>query len=313
MKTPIKCSVGITAYNEGKNISRILNALLRQKLHDVIIDEILVISSGSIDDTNNIVKESAKKDKRIKLTVESKRKGKASAVNIFIDNAKNEILVLESADTIPDKNTIERMVRPFKNDHIGITGSHPIPINSKKTLVGYAVHCMWDLHHQISLNHPKMGEMIAFRKSFKKIPVLSAVDEVNIEALIKGQGYKSKYIAHAIVRNKGPETLKEYISQRRRIAFGHVATKIEHGYKVSTFSGKRALYLMIKNLAKVAVTKPLTLPKEILFSAGTAFLEVYVRILGIIDYRVYKKNYAVWKIASSTKDLRIKVKPEIQT
>ena len=249
-------------------------ALQTQKLKKVIIDEILVISSGSNDQTVSIAKDFAKNDTRIKVIVEKKRNGKATAVNLFLDAARNEVLVLESADTIPDSKTIERLVAPFLDDNIGITGSHPVPINTTKTFVGFAVHCLWNLHHEISLKNPKMGETIAFRKSFRKIPVLSAVDEVNIEALIRGQGYKAAYIPDAIVRNKGPETMKEFIRQRRRIYAGHLATKAEYSYIVSTSSGSKIFSILMKDIFKDIVEDfrhIIYLPKILIFSFFTIF------------------------------------------
>lgn len=306
MKVPISCSIGIAAYNEEANIARIIQAIQKQRLKKVIIDEILVISSGSTDNTNTIVRKFQQKDKRIHLITEDKRKGKASAVNLFIEHAKNEILVLESADTIPDRDTIELLVAPFVNDNIGITGSHPIPINKKNTIVGYAVNCLWTLHHEISLKDPKMGETIAFRKAFKKIPILSAVDEVNIEALIKGQGYKAKYIPKAVVRNKGPENLREFIRQRRRIYAGHLATKEEYSYTVSTISGKKILYILTKDVLRNATKSTrnmFLLPRDLIFTGSTITLEAYSRFLGYLDFKYLKTNHAVWKISESTKDL----------
>src|SRR3989344_7160699 len=91
-------SVGIAAYNEEHNIARLLNSVLTQKLRSVIISEILVISSGSTDNTNSIVKSYAdKKYNKIKLIRQSKRLGKASAVNLILTRAKKDIIVLVSA------------------------------------------------------------------------------------------------------------------------------------------------------------------------------------------------------------------------
>ena len=306
VKSCIFCSIGLTAFNEEKNIATILTALQNQKLEKVIIDEIIVISSGSTDKTVAIAGKFAKNDKRIQVVTELKRNGKASAVNIFIDIARNDVLILESADTIPDLKTIERLASPFIDENIGITGSHPMPVNSKKTFIGFAVNCLWNLHHEISLKNPKMGETIAFRKSFKKIPVLSAVDEVNIEALIKGQGYKALYIPDAIVRNKGPETMQDFIKQRRRIYAGHLATKEEYSYIVSTSSGTKIFAILMKNLLKESfkdVKHIILFPKIFLFSMFTILLEVYSRLLGYWDFKILNKKHTVWEIAETTKDL----------
>jgi len=47
----LRCSVGITAYNDAANICRLLQALLEQQLHEVAISEIIVVASACTDST----------------------------------------------------------------------------------------------------------------------------------------------------------------------------------------------------------------------------------------------------------------------
>ncbi|MHA1471371.1 MAG: glycosyltransferase, partial [Candidatus Asgardarchaeia archaeon] len=214
-------SIGICAYNEEKNIGKIINALLKQRIHVAKIKEIIIVSSGSTDNTNIIVNAYAKKYDKVKLFIQKKREGKASAINIFLKNAIGEILVLESADTIPLPNTIENLVLPFIDQKIGMTGGRPIPVNDKRTILGYTIHLLWTLHHLISISHPenpKFGEIIAFRKGIvKRVPKKTVVDEAWIQAMVAKKGFKFKYVPSAIVLNKGPETVSDFLRQRRRI------------------------------------------------------------------------------------------------
>jgi glycosyltransferase involved in cell wall biosynthesis len=72
----IKCSVGITAYNEEANIGRLLQAMLDQRLYEVEISDIIVVASGCTDRTEEIVRDYMEKDPRIQLYVQEKREGK---------------------------------------------------------------------------------------------------------------------------------------------------------------------------------------------------------------------------------------------
>ena len=292
-----KCffSVGIMCYNEEGNIRHLLESL-RNQTNWHFIREIIVIVSGSTDKTTDLVSAFAIKNEKVKLIFEKKRKGKAHAVNIYLKKALSNILVLISADVLLRKNSLAELVRPLSKKDVGIVGSHPIPINNRKTFFGFAAHLTWELHHQISLENPKMGEMIAFKKCFNKIPVLTSVDEVNIEALIRGQGYKAIYAPRAVIYNKGPETLKEFISRRRSNYFGHLATKHEYSYSVSTLNNLRVFYFIIRNL-KFSTT-------YIIFLTSTIILELIGRILGLIDYRLKRGNHSVWEIAKTTKKLK---------
>lgn len=199
----IKCSVGIFAHNEAANIIPLLQAVENQELQETEISEIIVVSSASTDGTDTLVSSYAKDHNKVTLFTQPKREGKSSAINLFLANAKEDIVVIISADVIPQKKTIEKMVSAFKDPKIGATGGRPVPVNDENTYLGYVVHLLWRLHHRMALISPKLGEMIAFRKVMKSIPKDSAVDEASIEAIIKEQGYKLKYIPSAIIKNKG--------------------------------------------------------------------------------------------------------------
>lgn len=295
MNKKIRISIGITAYNEALNIQRLLLSLVNQKLRAIFISEILVVSSGSSDGTNRIVNDMSKEYPKIKLIRQKKRLGKASAVNTILAKAKENIIVLCSADLILAKDAVEKLVLPFRDRLVGIVGSHPIPLNDPNTFFGFAGYLLWDLHHTISLTSPKMGECIAFRKVFKQIPVLSSVDEVNIESLIKGQGYKAVYAQRAIVYNKGVETLSDFIARRRHIYAGHLATKYEYGYSVSTISGIKIFFILLKKFQLNW--------RFIFWTPFIIGLEAYSRFLGFLDYKFKLKTHTVWQVTKSTKNL----------
>jgi poly-beta-1,6-N-acetyl-D-glucosamine synthase len=292
----MKVSIGVCAYNEEKNISRLLESLINQRLDKIKIEEIFVVSSACTDKTNDIVRKYEKKDSRIRLIDQKEREGKSSAINLFIKNAKNEILVLESGDTIPEENTIEKLCLPFLDEKIGMTGSHPIPVNHDRDFMGFLVNFFWDLHHEIALKNPKCGELVAFRNVVKEIPKESAVDEASIEAVVREKGYKLKYVEDAIVRNKGPETVRDFLIQRRRINAGHIWLKEIQNHEVSTDDLGTVLNLVFNRLS-------LNLKKDIWI--GTAIMiEAYGKFLGKYDYRVKKKNPYIWNTAKSTKELK---------
>jgi len=293
----ISVSIGVCAYNEEKNIGKLLNSLLNQKTERIKIEEIIVVSSGSTDRTNEIVKEFVEKHKKIKLIVQPKREGKASAVNEFIKNANYEICVLESADTIPAKDMVEKLCLPFHNKNVGMTGGYPIPIGDKTTFIQFVGHLLWDLRHKISLEIPRLGEVIAFRKDVvKEIPKNTSVDEAWIEAITKKKGYRIIYVPEAICYNKVPQTISDFLKQRRRIYAGHLHLKKSLGYSVSSMNSFKILTLILEDLNPNL--------KEILFTIGAVVLEFVSRVLGWYDYRINRRDHVVWEIAKTTKDLK---------
>ncbi|GAB4377498.1 MAG: hypothetical protein Kow0042_25350 [Calditrichia bacterium] len=288
-------SVGVMAHNEELNIAKCLQALIQQKVKSCTIKEIIVVSSGSTDRTDEIVRELAEQYPKIKLITEDTRKGKASAINEFLKIASGDICIIESADTIPNSDVVEKLVKPFFDKKIGITGGHPIPVNSDKGFVGYNVHKLWRLHHLLALEKPKCGEMIAFRNILTKIPSYTAVDEAVIEALVTEQGFQMAYVPEAIVRNKGPENLRDFFRQRMRIATGHKHLASTKNYKVSTFKSSKIFKFLLQDMSWN--------PREWVYLPLLIFLEAAARVVGSINFYLRDKNPYVWDIAKSTKDL----------
>jgi cellulose synthase/poly-beta-1,6-N-acetylglucosamine synthase-like glycosyltransferase len=297
MSDKVSCSLGIFAHNEESNIGELLRLMLEQKLDSVEIREIFVVSSGSTDQTDGIVREYMRIDPRIRLLLQENREGKASAINLFLKHQKERVLVICSADLQPQPDTIEKLVSPFSDPEMGMTSCRPVPVNDPDTFMGFAAHMLWNLHHEINISGGfKAGEMIAFIKIFERIPYRTSVDEASIEPVIRGQGYKVQYVPDAIVFNKGSETVEDFLRQRRRIFSGHLDIKELLGYSVSTMSGSTILTALLRNMDWQ--------PKYFVWTWTVVGLEAYGRYLGWRDFK-NRRDHAVWDIAKSTKELNV--------
>jgi poly-beta-1,6-N-acetyl-D-glucosamine synthase len=291
---PIPCSIGVMAYNEEENVGNLLSALISQRTECAAIREIFVVASGCTDSTLAVVRECSKKDERIRLIAQARRLGKAAAVNAFIAAAQENVLVLCSADLLPTKDTIDALVNPFGDAEIGLTAARPCPVNDPGRFAGFAAHLLWNLHHEINLVSFKAGELIAFRKVFQRIPVQTAVDEAYIEPIIRGQGYRVLYVPTAVVYNKGPETVNEFLSQRRRIYAGHLALHRAIGYKVSTLGSLR--------VSRIALERLDLHPRAFLWTCGVAALEAFARSLGWWDH-LSSRDHSIWEVTTTTKKI----------
>ena len=293
--SPLSCSIGVFAFNEENNIEKILSALLNQQTNKVNIAEIIVVSSACSDNTDTIVERISAEHPIVRLIQETERNGKSASINHFLKETVSDYLVIESADTIPEKDVIEKLVSPFKCDKVGMTGGRPVPENDSKSFVGYAVQLLWRMHHKMAMISPKLGEMVAFKRVFNSIPAESAVDEASIEALIRENGLKTVYIPDAIIYNKGPENISDFVKQRRRIEAGHLWLNSQQHYTVASQSSTLLL--------KITLTELKERPQEVFKLMGVMILEMYCRLLGKFDYHVKKKNPFIWDIAKSTKNL----------
>lgn len=290
----IKCSVGVIGYNEEQNIGELLDRVIHQQLDNVEIEEIIVVVSGCTDQTVPIVREYEKKENRIIVIEEQERTGKWKAINLFIQKASTDILVMVSADVLPKKDIIEKLVVPFKNYKIGMTGAHVMPKNDPNSFMGYGVHFFWKMFDVVSRITPKTGEMVAFRRVFSAMPA-NAVDEACIEFLIKQKGLHVTYIPDALVFNNGPKTAKDFVCQRRRIWWGyfHLVDETDGEFEFISPRLTKMIALIIKTVSwdlKAFIYVPLFIS-----------LEALSRFLGWWDYTILKKNHLVWKMAETTK------------
>lgn len=294
----LKISVCIPAYNEETNIGQLLGKILGQKLQKIKINEIIVVISGSTDRTTQIVREWQDRDCRIKLIEQFERQGKTIADNVFLQKAKNDILVLVCADTLPKDDCLEKLVLPFFDKKVGITACRMIPLNEKDTLPGYFSHLWWRLFHRVAKEYFRAGEVLAFRKTVKKIPVEVGCDEVYLTDEILASGSQAKYVSSAVAHNMGPQTVGDILLMRRRHAclhfqFAKFGPKV---YYPKTMDNWYVFKLFLKEVNWFS-------PKEACFGILSAGLEALSRLLALYDFWVKDRLYRVWPRSQSTKKL----------
>lgn len=292
----LTCSLGVFAYNEADNIIPLLTALCSQQLSRAEIAEIIVVSSASTDGTDELVRAFAQSHQQVRLIRQARREGKSSAINLFLAEASSSILMVISGDVIPAPTTIEKLAVALADPKVGASGGRPVPVNPTKTFMGYAVHLLWRLHHRMAMISPKLGEMIAFRRLMDSIPADSAVDEASIEAIVRSRGLKLRYIPDAIISNKGPTNLRDFIKQRRRIQIGHLWLKKTQDYNVVSQDGGTLLRILIEEIREYPASGPKVL--------AVMALEFYCRLLGAWDFYAKGRNPFAWDIARSTKNLK---------
>jgi len=149
------------------------------------------------------------------------------------------------------------------------------------------------MEHQLCMDIPRLGEMIAYRKVFDRIPPDVAMDEAFVEALVVQRGLQVKYAPDAIVYNTGPTTVQDFVKQRRRNHAGHLYLKHKYDYAVSSIQTSRVI--------KVAFSEVWGLGRLLGMLAALALLEGWSRLLGWYDYAIKKDRHMVWDMAYTQK------------
>jgi glycosyltransferase involved in cell wall biosynthesis len=290
----LTAGVVVPTHNDGANIGPLLARLLAEPC----IDEVVVVASGCDDDTVATVSEvAAGSPDRVRLYVEAERTGKVSAINFGIRKLTSPVVIVVSGDVLPDPGALSMLVVAMEDPGVALSGGRPVPVNDPNTPLGYAVHLLWRLHHRLALHQPKLGEMIALRAEAVVTLPRTSVDEACFQALIEAAGWRSEYVPDAIVRNRGPATVDDFVRQRRQIHTGHLWLRHKQHYEVPSL---HVGLLSAELWRDMQADHDRLRPAHVAWTAGAAAMEGYARLRARLDYWKGRENI-VWTMIQSTK------------
>lgn len=116
MNSNPKVSIIIPVYNTEKYLSRCLNSLVKQTLHDI---EIICINDGSEDNSLSILENYASSDERIVL-IDQKNQGQSVARNRGIEIARGKYIGFVDSDDWVDYNYFEKLYCAAENNNCDI-------------------------------------------------------------------------------------------------------------------------------------------------------------------------------------------------
>jgi len=290
----LTAGVVVPTHNDGDNIGPLLARLLAEPC----IDEVVVVASGCDDDTVATVSEvAAGSPDRVRLYVEAERSGKVSAINFGITKLTSPVAIVVSGDVLPDPGALSMLVAAMEDPGVALSGGRPVPVNDPNTPLGYAVHLLWRLHHRLALHQPKLGEMIALRAEAVVTLPRTSVDEACFQALIEAAGWRSEYVPDAIVRNRGPATVDDFVRQRRQIHTGHLWLRHKQHYEVPSL---HVGLLSTELWRDMQADHDRLRPAHVAWTAGAVAMEGYARLRARLDYWKGRENI-VWTMIQSTK------------
>lgn len=188
-----KATFVIAAYNEEKNIAgKIENTLSLDYPGDRI--EVLVVSNGSTDATNEIVRGCS--DPRVTL-IALPSPGKIAALNEGARVASGEILVFSDADFLLERDALRIMARKFADPAVGgVCGARKTSVTREgdATGEGEGLYGRWDRWQKI--RESRIGSVFAAdgllyairRELFVPVGDTSQADDIAISVPVVLQG-----------------------------------------------------------------------------------------------------------------------------
>lgn len=224
----------IPTFNEEKVIAeriKNLDSLLypRERMQVIIVD------SGSKDGTFEIAGASAKSSSLDCIVLrQEERKGKANAVNLAIQHANGEIIIVSDANALFEKNCVHEIVKPFSNKDVGGAGGRFITLG--ENLVGKGEELYWSIEDKIRKAESNIysitnfsGEFNAFRKSLGiLLDEKSLAEDFDLSLQIIERGYKVVYVPEAVVYEPAVEHTHDLIKQKKRRAVGTIQVIFKH-------------------------------------------------------------------------------------
>ena len=146
----------IAAYNEELSIAKkIENSLSLDYPKDKL--KIIVVSDGSTDRTDDIVKSYAHRGVEL-IRVEG-RVGKTEARNVAVKSVKEEIIIFSDATTRYKTDIVKKLVRNFADKAVGMVTGHLIYQDGDNTQMGLGQKLYWKYESLIKKSQTEMGTL----------------------------------------------------------------------------------------------------------------------------------------------------------
>ena len=192
-----KISVVVPCYNE-EDVLELFNVemeKLRKELKNVTL-EVIYINDGSADNTLNILRELAKKDKNNKYISFSKNFGKESGIYAGLKNATGDYVVVIDADLQHNPRTIIDMYNILKEKEYDSVAVRRVDRKGEKKIISLFSRSFYKVIKAISQIEVVDGEMdfrMMNKKMYKAVLKLSETNRFS-KGIFSWVGFNTKWL-----------------------------------------------------------------------------------------------------------------------
>ena len=235
----------IIVHNEEKVIKRkIENSLDFTYPRDKL--EIIVVDDRSNDRTRDIVKEYGIVG--VKLVEQNPRKGKSSAINLGMEHANGEIIIITDGNSWLNTEAIKKLIRHFCNPLVGGVGGRYEPRNPEGGDIGLGSITYWKLEKFVRERESAVdsiigmnGNIAAIRKDIMhKLDENVLIEDFDMTVSLRERGFRILYEPEAYAWKLAPRNLKDEIIQKKRRIIGCIQSLSRH--KSALFNPKYGWY-----------------------------------------------------------------------
>jgi len=250
---PEPISIVMPCYNEGHHIGEAIEALLKLDYPKEMI-EIIVVDDKSNDNSVEVIKKYAQKYKNVKLIVNRRNSGGAAEpLNIGIRYAKYNYVAVVDSDSIPDKDSLRKMIGFLQQDSkVGVVTCSILvkkPWNLLQKLQAYEYFIIAftrRLLDMVDSIYVTPGPLALYRKDvLMKVGLFDTknmTQDIEMTWNIMAHGYYARMCLDAKVYAASPSTIKSWWKQRIRWNLGGIQTLFK--YKKKWFKGMLGMFVM---------------------------------------------------------------------
>jgi biofilm PGA synthesis N-glycosyltransferase PgaC len=232
----------ISVHNEERIIrEKIENSLALDYPKDKL--RIIVASDGSIDATNDIVREY--ENRGVILKAFERREGKSATLNRAVLGLGGDVLVFSDANAFYCEDAIRKLVRNMADEEIGCVVGKLVYL-SNHSYVGKGESLYWRYESLLNCLESKLksvlvgtGTIFAVRRSLFKPLIKDVANDFQLPAEIAARGYGVVYESEAVVYERSTFFFREEFSRKRRIIVrgltGFRALRTDFGGRFRTF------------------------------------------------------------------------------
>ncbi len=183
--------------------------------------QILVASDGSVDSTNDIVREY--EGKNVVLKAFDKREGKSSTLNRAVLGLEEDILVFSDANAFYREDAVKRLIEAFKDPHVGCVVGRLIYMDND-SYVGKGEGLYWRYESYLNQLESRLGSVLvgtgtifAIRRELFRPVMKDVANDFQLPAEVASQGYDVVYEREAIAYERSTYFCTEEFSRKKRI------------------------------------------------------------------------------------------------
>jgi len=246
----VKVSVIIPCYNEAFGIKRKIDCFLSQFAEIGMASfEIIVVSDGSTDGTNKVLKSFAE-NQFVRPIYLNQRQGKANAMNLGHRLARFPILLFSDTRQIIPQGTVGQLLSYFNCGSVDVVSS-TLQNGNESSRIRQFINHLKVLESETGSTISIYGALFAMRKEcYQPIPTNLILDDLYVSLSAIANGYKTTIDSKAIVIDV---ELKNFYSKERvfRLLCGHLQMIRKANFNLSDLSFKHLIYLYSQKYFKL--------------------------------------------------------------